>query len=225
MLVSHRYHFIYTKTYKTAGTSVESYFEPCCMPDGAWSLSHGRTEYVSPTGIIGHRGAVPEGCLWWNHMPAAMIRERVGEEIWKAYFKFCVVRNPYDQVISAFYFFLRNRPNPTENRPDAAYLERWVSSVDLRAHSDTYLIDGRFCLDAVVRFEHLHEDVERLCERLGVPWQPERIPHFKKGDRPDVSRIEDLYTPRAREIVGRAFAYELSHFEYSFPDRHALSPK
>ncbi|KPA10844.1 hypothetical protein MHK_008953, partial [Candidatus Magnetomorum sp. HK-1] len=47
MLVSHRHKFIYTKTFKTAGTSVESYFEPFCMNDGEWSRSHPRDQYIS----------------------------------------------------------------------------------------------------------------------------------------------------------------------------------
>lgn len=34
MLISHRKRFIFTKTAKTAGTSVESYFEQYCMPEG-----------------------------------------------------------------------------------------------------------------------------------------------------------------------------------------------
>ena len=51
MLVSHRYKFIYTKTRKTAGSSVESYFEPFCMPDGEWTQRHLREEYVSDAGI------------------------------------------------------------------------------------------------------------------------------------------------------------------------------
>jgi len=47
MLVSHRYRFIYTKTIKTGGTSVESYFEPYCMADGEWTESQKRDEYIS----------------------------------------------------------------------------------------------------------------------------------------------------------------------------------
>ena len=59
MLVSHRYKFIFTKTVKTAGTSIESYFEKYCMPEGEWKESHNREEYVSETGIIGYRGRAP----------------------------------------------------------------------------------------------------------------------------------------------------------------------
>ena len=102
MLISHRYRFIYTKTTKTAGTSVESFFEEFCMPDGEWTESHRRDEYVSPAGVVGYRGNNPEGKKWWNHMPAASIKELVGKAIWDSYFKFCVVRDPFDKCISAF---------------------------------------------------------------------------------------------------------------------------
>ncbi|MFQ3619007.1 MAG: sulfotransferase family 2 domain-containing protein, partial [Cyanobacteriota bacterium] len=105
MLVSHGYQFIYTKTLKTASTSVEAYFEPFCVEAGAVNLARVREESVSAAGIVGYRGpAKPEGCRWWNHMPAAQIRDQLGQETWTRYFKFCVIRNPYEKAISAFYF-------------------------------------------------------------------------------------------------------------------------
>jgi hypothetical protein len=56
MLIGHRKKFIYTKTAKTAGTSIESYFENFCMPENTWKFSNPREEYVSKEGIIGYRG-------------------------------------------------------------------------------------------------------------------------------------------------------------------------
>jgi acetaldehyde dehydrogenase (acetylating) len=102
MLISHRKRFIYTKTVKTAGTSVESFFEPLCMRDGEWSFSHGRREYVSDAGIVGIRSGEPleiQGALWWNHMPAQAIRALIGETTWNDYFKFCVVGRLEDRKV------------------------------------------------------------------------------------------------------------------------------
>src|SRR5437016_2294873 len=105
MLLSHRKRFLYSKTFKTAGTSVESFFERWCMPEGEWTFAHARDEYVSNAGIIGYRGPEPAGGRrWWGHMTAAEIRERAGAAIFDAYFKFCVVRNPFDKAVSAFHF-------------------------------------------------------------------------------------------------------------------------
>lgn len=220
MLISHKNKFIYTKTFKTGGTSIESYFEPCCMPDGAWTLCHERDEYVSETGIIGFRGAkLPEGCRWWNHMPAARIRELIGEATWAAYFKFCVVRNPFDKAVSAYYFFRRNSISGEARDIDRerADFEAWLESPGPPIDRDKYLIDGTFCLDEVVRYEQLAGDLERVCRRLEVPWEPARLPTFKTGYRPPHARVEALYNERSRRLVEAAYAFELDHFRYAFP--------
>ncbi len=118
MLISHRKHFIFTKTGKTAGTSVESYFEQYCMPDGEWQESHhGRDQYVSEAGIIGFRGGHiaqrKANPIWYNHMPARAIRNKIGQDIWERYFKFTVVRNPFDKLISGFFMYQdQKRKNP-----------------------------------------------------------------------------------------------------------------
>ena len=109
MLISHKKKFIFTKTVKTAGTSIESYFEPYCMPEGEWTESHARNEYVSDTGIIGYRGENRKGSTWYNHMPAVVIRDLLGSEKWDEYFKFTVMRNPFDKLISGFHMYERNK--------------------------------------------------------------------------------------------------------------------
>jgi len=103
LLVSHRKRFIFTKTVKTAGTSIESYFERWCMPEGEWKPVHVRGEYVSDAGIIGERSGNPRGAKWYNHMSCKCIYDQVGCDIWNRYFKFTVVRNPFDKVISGFF--------------------------------------------------------------------------------------------------------------------------
>ncbi len=219
MLVSHRRQFIYTKTVKTGGTSVESYFEPECLPSGQWQPMHFRNETVSAAGIIGYRGPqVPPDCRWWNHMPAASIREQLGERVWSEYFKFCVVRNPFEKAVSAFYFL--GRPEPSEGLDldrERWRFEEWLAANGPPIDRDKYLIDGEFCLDRVIRHESLTTDLAAVCERLGMPWEPARLPRFKSGVRPPQATVAALYTSRSRTLVEQAYAWELEHFGYEFP--------
>lgn len=222
MLVSHRFKFIYTKTLKTGGSSVESYFERFCMPEGAWSQSEGRDEYESETGIIGCRaGTIPEGCRWWNHMPASQIREQVGEAIWNDYFKWCVVRNPFDKAVSSFFFFRNVQQDPVDMSDPARArvdFERWLRNMDSRViDGDKYLIDGQICLDMCVRYENLEADLAKVCHRVGVPWVPTDLPGFKRGVRPSSAKAEALYNEASRKIVEEAYARELTLFGYRFP--------
>jgi Sulfotransferase family len=224
MLVSHRYRFIYTKTAKTGATSVESYFEPFCMAEGEWTRSHEREEYVSPSGIVGFRVGFGEvrpvaKHTWWHHMPARLIRRKLGEETWQRYFKFCVIRNPYEKAISAFYYRRRmRRRDSTSIEADRLQFERWLELKGPPIDRNKYVIREQFCLDDVVRYESLRGDLERICNRLGVPWEPEQLPNFKAGIRPPGITAQDLYTERSREIVCQAYAFELEYFGYSFPE-------
>lgn len=217
MLVSHRHRFVYTKTRKTAGTSVESYFEPYCMAPGEWSLSHERSLYETAHGIVGQRGGGnAREQRWWNHMPAATIREQLGRQRWESYFKFCVVRNPFDMVISLFYFRRQSGLLPTSELGDAEQFRAWLLSAPLTSDRPIYCLDGVPCMDYFVRYERLSEDLSAVCSRLGLPWQPERLPTFKKGLRPEAARPERLHNAATRERVQQAFAAELEQFGYCF---------
>lgn len=218
MLVSHRHKFIYTKTKKTAGTSVESYFERYCMAEGEWSLSHGRQLYVSESGIIGQRGGGNAALHpWWNHMPAQQIRKQLGEVIWADYYKFCVVRNPFEKTISMFYFRKKNGAViALEGEPESAQFERWLLTDVIEPDRDIYCIDGAICMDYVIRYERLAADLEKVCVHLDLPWNPEMLPAFKSGLRPATSRVENLYTDRARKFVSHLYAFELETFGYRF---------
>ena len=223
MLVSHRYNFIYTKTAKTGGTSVESYFERFCMSDDEWTLRHGRDEYASQFGIVGFRGATrPKNCTYWHHMPAALIKEKVGKEVWDKYFKFCVIRNPYDKVISAFYDMQRaNYPSIDllDVNDERSKFGKWLlhNKLTIPTDKNACVINGKFCLDDVVRYETLESELERICVRLGIPWEPTTLPTFKAGFRPKNAKVVDLYTEKSKKIVEATFAFELEYFKYSFP--------
>jgi len=85
------------------------------------------------------------------------------------------------------------------------------------ADRDKYILDGRFCLDAVIRYETLHNDMKHVCEQLGVVWDPASLPIFKTGIRPKEGTVENMYSDKAKCIVQKAFSFELDYFNYTFP--------
>ena len=227
MLVSHRYRFIYMKTVKTAGTSVESYFERFCMPDGVWTPLHGRPEYESSTGIIGFRGGKkPHDCKWWNHMSAELVREKIGIDVWCDYFKFCVIRNPFEKCISAFEHLGRKHQVDEQLLSSRACYSgmspeqiRFCDFVEKHPpiDRDKYLIGEEFCMDDVIRFESLTSDIRRICDRLGVPFETNYLPAFKAKIRRLEATAEALYTDRTRTLVSNNFRFEIDRFGYKFP--------
>ncbi len=224
VLVCHPSKFIYMKTQKTGGTTVEMYFERFCAPADRYTGAESVQETVSEIGVIGsRRGGKRDGDVWRNHMPAARVRELLGAETWARYLKFAAVRNPYARMLS-LYFWRSRRDYPA----DETALERarqsfarYVKGGFLRRRAwdsdlDVVAIDGEVRMDMLVRLEHLHADIEAVCDRVGVPWNPEWVIHTKKtAGAPKRYPLQDFYTPEIAAIVRREFDWVFRRFDYS----------
>jgi len=217
MLISHRNKFIYTKTVKTAGTSVESYFESYCMKKDEWSFCQGRDEYISEAGIIGCRTGNPlviQASTYWNHMPAKTIKSLVGEDLWNSYFKFCVVRNPFSKAVSAYKHFASEQLKNADSLQTS--FETWLTSKSLPIDRNKYLIDDDYCMDYVIRYESLVEDIETVCKKLNIPFQPDDLPKLNVGHTPETP-LSTYYSNKSIEIVAHTYQDEMQRFAYSIP--------
>jgi Sulfotransferase family len=238
MLISHRKKFIFTKTVKTAGTSIESYFEQYCMPDGEWQRSHVRDEYASQAGIIGCRKGDPSGSRWYNHMSAQNIRNEIGIDVWDEYFKFTAIRNPFDKLVSGYFMFHR----PQEGRAEIKQFKSWIHGFaelvltnnklihDVKiphflkpiecslVDRDKYIIDGKECVDFFIPFENLYEGIKFVCDRLKIPFQSQNIPEFKKGIRHHNYLVSDYYDHESENIARNIYAWEIHRFGYKMPE-------
>lgn len=216
MLVSHRKKFIYTKTVKTGGTSVESYFEMYCMPQGEWSFAGPRAEYESEAGIIGYRGSYSDYLKWYNHMSALEIRNNVGMEIWNKYFKFCVVRNPFEKALSAFFHFcIKNHYIQTDRKSMISLFHDYISSgKGLIVDRDKYMIDNKICIDFFIKYESLEADLQLVCTKIDIPFQKDRLPRLKSQFRPRDVCIEDFYNQKIERLVRETYKFEFEYFGY-----------
>ena len=229
MLVSHIKRFIYTKTAKTAGTSVESYFEQYCMPAGTWKYSHGREEYVSETGIIGERSAKSKK-LWYNHMAADKIRQQLGEALWNEYFKFCIIRNPFDKLVSLFHakesrlnkvegIYKQKVEKSLKGCTGETVFERfkdWIAK-GVFIDRNKYMTGSDICVDYFIRFENLEDGIRHVCKVLEVPFEPKRIPRLKSKSRPVGFTLGDYYDAKTIDIVSEKYAFEIDYFGYEPP--------
>ena len=104
MIISHRHKFVYLKARKVAGTSVEVALAQHCgdgdivTPIGAFNPKWDEDEYDHPgTNQLGYD----------RHSALMSVQRRLGRELWDAYFKFAVVRNPWDLVVSQYHWATR----------------------------------------------------------------------------------------------------------------------
>ncbi len=230
MLISHRYHFIYTKTSKTASTSVESYFEPFCMPEGCWQQSHARETIESEAGIIGFRGPNSSGQKWHGHMAADKIKEQIGDDVWNQYFKFCVIRDPFDKAVSGFHFAEHMQDQRTGLAKLVVNIKRflrgssaekrfrkWVARSSFKDDRNKYMINGEVCVDYFIRYEELEKGIREVSEKLGLPIELERLPKFKTGIRPQDRDLTGYYDKPTARRIAKQFAWEIETFGYTPP--------
>lgn len=223
VLVSHPSKFIYLKTRKTGGTTVEMYFERFCVPEGDFAGTESVRETVTATGIVGsRRGGKRPGDTWQNHMPAADVRRLLGAETWDRYFRFASIRNPYAAVVSQFFW----KTASDYPQDDAAFdrarraFERFVTGSWMRRRRwgnnlDVVGIGGVPQTHRLVRLEHLAEDVEAVCRHLGLPWRPDWLVHAKKtAGAPPTYPLGEFYTEETAALVRREFDWVFSTYDY-----------
>jgi len=225
MLVSHTHKFIYLKTKKTGGTSVEAYLERFCLPEDITDYGgHDREQTISEQGIVGsrHGGRNIKEDVYYNHMPAAKVKELVGDDIWNTYTKICVMRNPWDRMVSKFWWQLQPQLRRYEDYPFSEVREyfewfiehkpRWLAD-DL----DVFTIDGEVIIDDVICYEDFDNEVARVCAKFGETYDPAEMPKHKSGVRKRSNPYQDYYTnPETKDIVSEAHSIWISHFGYTF---------
>jgi len=69
--------------------------------------------------------------------------------------------------------------------------------------------------DHIIRFESMQQGLDEALRRVGVT-EPHPLPHRNPTQSRRDRDYRAIYTPRAREIVTRAYARELRQHGYAF---------
>jgi hypothetical protein len=213
VIVSHQHRLIFLKTRKTAGTSVEIALSRVCGPDDIITPLAEEDEALRTT--LGGRGpqhaaSPPLPLKPFNHMPARAVRRLVGRKVWRGYYRFTIERNPWDLVVSQYFWRYRAAEGPP--------FDEWVRSPAVQELAEKnqriYRLGGDVAVDRVLRFESLSADVAALWEERGLPGSPD-LPNAKGYSRPERTYREH-YTPETRDLVGSLFARTIADFGYEY---------
>jgi hypothetical protein len=231
MIISHLHRFIFLKTKKTGGTSVELALSQICGPDDVITRVSAEDEVervgpgpqnleipdrFRPAGwrlkrLLGIRVS-KAGIEYYNHMPASEVRRSMDSAIFDAYRKLAIVRNPWDREVSLYFWTYRDQPA----RPSFDAFVRKPRFRPERKNFEVYSIGGRIVTDAILRYETLQEDFTAFVEGLGVRPAPP-LPRAKGRHRGESTRdYRKMYTPETRRIVERRFQREIEAFGYQF---------
>ena len=226
MLISHPYRFVFIKTVKTAGTSVEAFLEPFCCPPGH-VVQHWTPTLISDYGVVGQRWPQNDrdNLGYYNHMPAAEIRTRCPQ--FDDYTRLTVVRDPYDRAISYFHF-----SHPTFTPPGGMPLDQAIA---LLKQGDRHILQERFVSflrhglpdeQALLCIEGLAVQrwiVLRRCITISSSWstihlciRADALPGFKRNrqGREDRPGIDDYLSAEALELIHQQCGWSFDTFNY-----------
>lgn len=229
MIINHRYKFIFIKTLKTAGTSLEIALSEFCGPEdvitrigeadeiirqklgfrGPQNYQFQRVYSQNPRTYCDHKEETVKE--FYNHVTAQFVKVNVSDRIWNSYFKFCFERNPFDKAVSLYYFLMaKNLDLPTNitdclKSTSAEHLSSW----------HRYTISDQVAVDFVGRYETLHDDLETIRQHLGIP-QAILLPRAKGNFRQDRRHYSKILPPESRALISSICAKEIKHFGYTW---------
>jgi len=218
MLISHRYKFIFFKAKKVSGTSTEAYLERYCLSEEeekTHSHNHNIKELVTENGIIGSRITHNKVMLWYNHKKPMEIKKDIGENIFNSYKKITNIRNPYDVVVS-YYFYKSYGVGQLNSRPTVSGFENFLkTNLDFFIdNKDYWIMNGEFFNDFYIRQENLEEDLFNLLGNLNLPNYDQEIPTYKViKNRPHYS---EFFNDSTKKIIDDNFSDIIEKFNYKF---------
>ena len=230
MILSHKHKFIFIKTNKTAGTSIEIALSKFCGPDDIITPNEEEDENIRR--LLGHRS--PQHYLapikdyrlidiyryiarkrkkdrFYHHMPAAEIKARVGDDIWREYYKFCFERNPWDRVISFYYWRLKKNPHQSVSE----FIASGMPEVLHNYGYGRYTIDDDIVVERVCLFENLNQELADISQRLNLPEVPV-LPAAKSTIRKDKRHYREILTEPDQKRIEKIFAKEIRLFGYQY---------
>ena len=205
MIVSHKHRFIFFAQPRTATHAIRAALQPHLGADD-WqqqALTGTLRLPILELARIGH-----------GHISLQQVQTWLPGEIWREYFKFTVVRNPYERYVSACTFL--NRRNPGYAGKEMAFMKTALTRQRFRERAlirpQVALLAngaGTVGMNFVGRYERLQQSFDHVCECIGIP--PNRLARRNASRHGDYRRY---YDEALLEQVSAFYRADFEQFEY-----------
>jgi len=203
MLISHKYKFITIDIPKTGTRSFR--------------------ESLVPLGVIDEFGVPNLNAEFYQHEGAIRAKKQFVKNVWNwnEYFKFTIVRNPWQRYFSFFKYFKSygekymrrdesiNWHEPEinqgklcvelfKNKDDQTILKNIILNNNSQ---DSYYRDesGKIIVDHIAEFENLQNEFVLLCDKVGI-----QAPTLQHGNKSANSlNMHDIYNQQLIDLVAK----------------------
>jgi len=242
MIISHKNKFIFIKTRKTAGTSIEVYLSKFCGEEDILTPLNPKVEGHEPINYQGAFSPLPElrfllqhyndkartvslhdikhrffiNNKYYGHIPAIIVKSRIPKKIWNSYYKFCVERNPWDKTISHYYWFKKSKRRKNDSYSFNQYMSEKKFCLNYPMYTD---YNGETLVDFVIKYESLYSDLANVFDKLGIPFEGSLNVREKANRREDRRRYSEFFSgenSKYIDVISKVFEKEILMHGYKY---------
>ena len=236
MIISFKHKFIFIKTYKTAGSSIESYLYQFLNPNdiyahtadnngiNCWGEFDPENKLSKFFDVDTYNERISKKLRFYAHMPIWLIKDRLDIwsnklkfDIFENFYKFGVIRNPFDLVVSDFFW----------RKNSKLIKEKSFNEIIQELKDNKYQTYGLLNLnklmdkkqenilcDYIVKYENLNEELSKIFNKLKIPFNGKLDIFKKRFDRE--RNYQKFYNESSRKLVESIFYKEIDMFKYKF---------
>lgn len=228
MIISHELKLIFIKTKKVGGTSFEIALSKYCGRDCV--ITPISPDDEATRAALGYRTAQNYVTRKWtifgakdvrkfyNHIPAAEVKRLAPEAVWRDYKKLAIFRNPFDAIISRYYW-------DAGDRKGVPFDQFVLKNPKLLLENSTIApLRGEAKMDHYLRYEALKDDLERIG--LGYLWHDFTRIKAKDKFRPRAgASVSEVYAQRPNLVnfIAETCAEEIAFFGHAIPGSASAS--
>ena len=158
-----------------------------------------------------------------KHLTAKEIIKVIGQDKWDKAYKFTVVRNPWDKVVSQYKHNIKN--NISNMAKKEISFKDWVASTYGKNKVEYYYnrpqlflpqvewlkdFEGKIDLDKIIRFENLTDEMNQVFNTIGIH---QELPHVNKTSK---TNYRDFYDEATQKIIADWFHEDIKVFGYTY---------
>lgn len=219
MLISYKNKFIFIHNYKVAGISINIALRKYSINNPTKSTF--ANELLENTGYIGFSinriiRKIPFIYSFDEHDFAINIRENIPADIWNSYFKFGVVRNPWDWQVSLYHYILKKESHWAHFEVKKCkdfndYIESETFRIGHQSQHQFFTNEnGELIVDFIAKIESLENDIKVISDKIGINIQ---LPHLNMSAH---NKYRDYYTENTRMKISNYYKKDIELFNYSF---------
>lgn len=156
---------------------------------------------------------------FYNHIPAYLAKQRLGDNVWNTYTKIAIIRNPFDYMVSSFFWEMKTKKKKTDLSFEEYVLKR---KNKIKANEKIYKINNENIIDFMIRYDNLQTDILNFESKFPtLSGLSETFVNISaKGQhRPKKATTEEMYknAPFAKDLIQEICQEEIKIYNFKTP--------